>query len=198
MRTIQWVFVLTLLLPPVMIFGQDDADIIGLGGGAGMSITSRQLIVGSTFQISAFREGPMEHVHRYIRLKGDVGTWSAESMVGESYGTEETRWRLFHLSMSAHVLMGSDVLLWSVGLGTAFFLIHETETVRYTFGKEAIDPDDELKTSYISFGLFPEVGMIIPLNLTTEIGIHFRYDFVMHPVRASRLAILTGFYMYLN
>ena len=174
------------LLPSLPGMAQEDAALIGLGGAAGVSLTTNGG-VSTTYQLTVFLDRPLRTSSRFVRLQGDLGTWSAERKTDDGLGNQESRWHLYHLSASAQTLLGSDALIVTLGLGTTLFLIHETETTHYTAEEE------KNEYSSLSFGLFPVAGMILPLSDTTEFTLNVRYDFVMHPTNASRLAIMTGF-----
>ena len=193
----KYYILLFLVCLPVLSYSQSDSSIFGLGGAGGISLITSEWDTRPTYQVSVFWDKYISLQDRFIRLQYDLGTWAAERKKNESFGYQEFNWRLYHLSASVHFLMGTDYLLFSFGFGTSLLCVHETEITRYLMDENLSDEVDKLKTSAVSFGLFPDIGIIIPISSVAEISFNLRYDFVMHPVYASRFSVLAGLFFLL-
>ena len=174
-----------------IVFAQSDSDWIGIGCSAGVSLPSSG-DPGDTYIVSAFLDRSQDMSYLIIRLQGEIGTWGADARSEESFGSRDRVWRLSHLSVSTHILLDVSSIYFTLGLGTGFLLVHETETTHYDVDKVGFTDDDKNTYSSIGFDLFPVIGVIVPVSRVVEISLSCRYNFVMQPTDASRLAITAG------
>ena len=75
---------LTLFAISGAALGQDDAFFFGIGGAGGISLTTTRE-VGATYQVTCGWERYLDDPHQ-LRLKGDLGMWSAGRVDQETYG----------------------------------------------------------------------------------------------------------------